>query len=150
MPSLRASYRVSSIRIAPFGYIREAVDGTHLMRLSEILQPLHEDMLAKWPKANHCFGRAATDPGGLEQLGPQKGPQSSRTTKRAKSVLVPGCPLIRLRDSSTKKKKKKKNPADIGETKEKAVIALLKSILQHDLLKRPFGALLPQHVWFYF
>ena len=86
------------------------------MLLSEILQPLHEDMLAKWLKASHCLGAGGERSSGPGTAGATKRGsevENNEAGKACPGTRVPSGPIERLLD-------KKKKTAHVGETEEKS------------------------------
>ncbi|KAK1963166.1 serine/threonine-protein kinase SRPK3 [Colletotrichum sublineola] len=147
-------------QLPPFGFSDEALKDKHLIQMSEIIQPLPENLVAKWPSASKYFGpegeRLNVRPGGFEKRfliakrDKQDGTEQDThgTEEDGGSRFRTGeQPPVQPCDSLEKLIRDNK-PSDVDEAEEEIIVSLLRSIFQYDPAKRPSAADLLEHAWF--
>ncbi|KAK3938162.1 serine/threonine-protein kinase SRPK3 [Diplogelasinospora grovesii] len=138
----------------PLGNRDESLDDDHLIQLTDIIQPLPGSLLVKWPRATRYYGpdgeRLSAQPwdfdggewsGGEDDEGYDEFDdlEEDELPMERPGPPKPYDPLEKLfRDNKDE---------DIDEEEEKVIVSLLRSILQHDPLKRPSAADLLEHPW---
>ncbi|OIW30105.1 serine/threonine-protein kinase SRPK3 [Coniochaeta ligniaria NRRL 30616] len=121
---------------------RNTIDDDHLLQLSEIIGPLPEDMLAKWPRRGLYFGsggnRLNTSPFDFDDS-----PFGQAKRARSKGRRDPPVPLTSLED-----KFHEYRLSDVDAAEANEIASLLRDILHIDPLQRPTAAQLLERPWF--
>ncbi|CAI0651946.1 unnamed protein product [Colletotrichum noveboracense] len=146
-------------RLPEFGLSDEGLKDEHLIQLTDIIDPLPGNLLAKWPDAAKYYGPKAerldlrprdfdeesTEDENSCQDSPGGGFDDGPGTHEIE-LDVSGHDLPRVHDSLERLIKAHKN-ADIDEQEEEAIAAFLRCIFQYDLALRPSAAKLLGHPW---
>jgi non-specific serine/threonine protein kinase len=131
----------SLFELFSFSRQQDVIDDDHLIQLLEIIDPLPEDMLAKWPRYSLYFSldgeRLNARPSDYDKS------QVGRAIRSKPSNSGPPAPFPSLEDKFHEYK-----PSDMNDAESKEIISLLRDILQVNPLKRPSAAQLLRRPWF--
>ncbi|KAK2024283.1 serine/threonine-protein kinase SRPK3 [Colletotrichum zoysiae] len=147
-------------QLYPFDSSDEALDDDHLLQMSEIIQPLPENLIAKWPSSSKYYGsegeRLNVKPSDFDKRNFLSGEDDEQnvTKEDANGLEEDGgfdanarerAP-VKLFDSLEKLISDNK-PSDVDEAEEEIIVSLLRSIFQYDPAQRPSAAELLEHAW---
>ncbi|KAK1999779.1 serine/threonine-protein kinase SRPK3 [Colletotrichum falcatum] len=156
----------SLFELPPFGFSDETLKDKHLIQMSEIIQPLPESLVVKWPSWSKYFGPGGErlnvkpsdfeeggffvqldeqddmeeDTHGADDDGSPADDEDSAIRARNRAPVQPSDSLEKLMSDN--------KPPDMDEAEEAMVVSLLRSIFQYDPAKRPSAAELLEHAWF--
>ncbi|KAF6794952.1 serine/threonine-protein kinase SRPK3 [Colletotrichum musicola] len=139
----------SLFRLPPFGLSDEGLRDEHLIQLTDVIQPLPENLLAKWSASSKYYGpngeRLDLRPQDLEdEDAPSEDDLSDEDASEIGYDLEVQPPKPY---NSLEKLVNAHKAAEVDEEEEGQIVSLLRSIFQYDAARRPSAADLLQHPW---
>ncbi|KAK1985379.1 serine/threonine-protein kinase SRPK3 [Colletotrichum cereale] len=142
--------------LPPIGFSDEALKDDHLIQMSDIIQPLPENLIAKWPSSSRYYGpegerlnARASDFDKDDGKGQDDTDEDMHSLDRDGGLgfhageRAPPTPWDSLEKMISGNK-----PSDVDEAEEEIIVSLLRSIFQYDPATRPSAADLLGHAWF--
>ncbi|CCF44501.1 serine/threonine-protein kinase SRPK3 [Colletotrichum higginsianum] len=149
----------SLFQLPPFGLSDEALKDEHLIQLTDIIQPLPENLIEKWPASSKYYGprgeRLNTRPRDFDEDDFDERYDSHEDTEGdvvdSKDNEDFGFDIGERMPPQTLDSLEKlisdNKAADVDEAEEKKITSLLRSIFQYDPARRPSAADLLEHAW---
>ncbi|KAF3358796.1 Serine/threonine-protein kinase SRPK like [Verticillium longisporum] len=143
-------------QLAVMGNADEALDDDHMIQFAEVLSPLPESLMSKWPRAGRYFGpngeRLEAVAGEFEEDSLHSDDDWDEEEEDDfdddEVEFPPGGFGPPLPCDSLEKLFGDNKPQDVDENEEKAILSLLRWMLQYDVSKRPTVVQLLEHAWF--
>ncbi|GKT42531.1 serine/threonine-protein kinase SRPK [Colletotrichum spaethianum] len=146
-------------QLPQFGLSDEALMDEHLIQLTDIIQPLPENLMSKWPFSSKYYGsegerldarpRDFDEDDSVEEFDDQEDAEDmhdfDEDTVFDFDVQERKPPR---RFDSLEKLISDNKPSDVDKTEGEIIISLLRSIFHYDPEKRPTAAELLEHAWF--
>ncbi|WQF83008.1 Putative protein kinase [Colletotrichum destructivum] len=133
----------SLVQLPPFGLSDEALKDEHLIQLTDIIQPLPENLIEKWPASDFDEDDLGEGDDGHEDTeGDVVGFNDNDDFGFDIGERIPPQTLDSLEKLISDNK-----AADVDEAEEKKMTSLLRSIFQYNPARRPSAADLLEHAW---